>query len=373
MQRKLQFLRTIIWILIVLLICNQQQTARAERAKFKIGVIQSLTGMAEEDGQNIVRALRLAQEKINRRNPNTVELIIEDDATNPKNTVSAYRKLASQGVDALLAATWVHTTESLAPLARSKELVTISTSNFPEVLSLNRGGGYLYTTGYSLAEDVKTFERYITENKVKRIVFIRNSSSWSQIQVEYYRKVSEKHGVSVLKIHEAGKIEGNNWQAVLPGIKAINPDLLVFFLGKDDVEVLLRRISEIKLNIPLFGANHTYDAFKRSKHRDLYQGLCFTYPYQQLQRNPGFLAEFRARYNEEAQLYADSSYDALMILVKALQLAGKEKKTAQILQNEEFNGLVGNYRFSEEFSLSNGSTSLLCIKNGRLVGSQPDS
>ncbi|MCB0332816.1 MAG: ABC transporter substrate-binding protein [Bdellovibrionales bacterium] len=55
----------------------------------RVGVIQSLSGIAAEDGKTVVQALELAQEELERRGVQ-IELVVEDDQTIPKNTVSSY-------------------------------------------------------------------------------------------------------------------------------------------------------------------------------------------------------------------------------------------------------------------------------------------
>ena len=52
---------------------------------FRVGVIQSLSGLAAEDGKTVVQALTFAAEKI-RSEPGSpgIELLIEDDQTIPR-------------------------------------------------------------------------------------------------------------------------------------------------------------------------------------------------------------------------------------------------------------------------------------------------
>lgn len=75
----------------------------------KVGVAQSLTGIAYEDGTTVVRALRLAASDL-QKTGTSVELLIEDDATSPKKTVAAYQRLKAEGVGVIFGATWDFTT-----------------------------------------------------------------------------------------------------------------------------------------------------------------------------------------------------------------------------------------------------------------------
>jgi branched-chain amino acid transport system substrate-binding protein len=56
-----------------------------------------------------------------------------------------------------------------------------------------------------------------------------------------------------------------------------------------------------------------------------------------------FLREYRKAYNEDADMVGASSYDAFMILVKAIEKAGTDPKAIQkaLLETKDYNGLTG--------------------------------
>ena len=203
---------------------------------------------------------------------------------------------------------------------------------------------------------------------IKRFAIIRNSSPWSITQVGFYRKAAEKLAVQITDEFESTQLENNDWRTILPKLRAKDPDAIVLFLGKGDVDVILRRANEMKWAVKFFGSNHTLDAFKRTKHKEVYNGLCFTYPLQQLRKNPEFTSKYSTKYSEPPQLFTDTTYDAVYILVEAI----KESRESQIplklaLENTSYNGLLGKYKFRSNKSLATGNTSLVCIKNNELV------
>jgi branched-chain amino acid transport system substrate-binding protein len=56
-----------------------------------------------------------------------------------------------------------------------------------------------------------------------------------------------------------------------------------------------------------------------------------------------FLKKYREAYNEDADMVGASSYDAFMILVKAIEKAGTDAKAIQkaLLKTKDYNGLTG--------------------------------
>ena len=296
-----------------------------------------------------------------------VDLIIEDDRTSPRETVLAFHRLVGKKIDAIIGPTWVHVTQAITPLLPRAKVVAISTSSFPETLDFDRSKGYLFATSYSLRQDVKTFEHYVATRGVKKVAFITNSSTWGLHQLRSYKQVAKKLALEIVAEYSASKIEQNDWRAVLPSIQSREPDVLVLFLGKDDIEVIARRAREIQMKTPIFSSNHTYDTWKKARSRGTLEDVCFTYPYLQLQRNQGFLQKFEERFSVPAQLYADTSYDALLLLYAALVKSRESgRELPEVLRSQSFVGSVGTYRYSANESLSIGETSLVCVKDDLL-------
>ena len=83
----------------------------AQGKPIKIGVVASMTGPGAFYGENIQKGVGLAVEEINASGGvlgRPIEVIYEDDETNPQKTVSAARKLLSiDGVIVLLGVQWV--------------------------------------------------------------------------------------------------------------------------------------------------------------------------------------------------------------------------------------------------------------------------
>jgi len=97
-MNKTVFIPGVVSLLIASVCMSQTNpSATSDISAIKLGVIQSLTGAAEEDGRTIVRAVQLAADEINARGDVRVSLLIEDDATQPKNSVTSFNKLRVAG------------------------------------------------------------------------------------------------------------------------------------------------------------------------------------------------------------------------------------------------------------------------------------
>lgn len=340
--------------------------ALSSEGVFKIGVVQSLTGIAAEDGVNIVRSLRLAAEEINANEALQVELVIEDDQSASKNSVAAFNKLAAQGIHAVIGATWDFTTNPLLPLARREKIVVFSTSTLPEALNLKEADGFGFVNAISVQAEARPFEAFIKRHEIKKAIIIFANNPWGLTQLDAYSNLAGRHGVSVLEKVSPSQYDINEWREIVPRIKTLKPEAVVLLLNKADLQTFLRRAKELDLQARFFASKNLWDALRLSQGREEFEGVCCTYPFEQMMGQKDFTARFRQQYKDEARIYADNSYDALFILHKAFQLSQAQKiNLADALRTTEYQGLAGRYQYDALKSLSLGTSSLVCISNGR--------
>ena len=145
--------------------------ASDDRPNLRLGVVQSATGIAAEDGKTVLQALELAAEQL-RAGGTEVELLIEDDQSTPKNSVSAYHSLRQRHVDAVIAATWDFTTNSLIPLIAKDRVVLFNTSVPAESVLIERSDGYAFVNAVSIDEEVEPFKRFLKEKKIKSLTVV---------------------------------------------------------------------------------------------------------------------------------------------------------------------------------------------------------
>jgi branched-chain amino acid transport system substrate-binding protein len=356
--------------LLLLTICRYSpvHAQNSPDSPVRIGIIQSLTGIAQEDGQNALRAIRLAADNINKTQTPKIELVVEDDGSVSKNTVTAFQKLKRQNVEAIIGATWDFTTNAIIPLAAREQVVLLNSTTLPEALKLDEANDFAFNNALPIEEEMRPFEEYLQQKQVKSIAVFYVQNSWGEIQRTFYAAAAKKHSVQIVEEVPSASYEDNDWRIILPRVKSKGPDALVLLLNKNDIELVLRRTRELAIKTSFFSSKNTYAAFKSAKDPDLYAAVCFTYPYKQLKQNESFYQQFEAVYSQPPLIYTDSSYDAAQILHAAIRQAReKHCRVSEILKTVEFSGIVGSYKYSPQLSLANGTSSLVCVKKGELT------
>lgn len=350
----------------------ESQTTYAQssnsRDVIKVGVIQALTGIAAEDGKTTVQALKLAAEEINSKGQKKVELIIEDDQTDAKNSVSAFQKLRNDGVKVVVGATWSFTTNAIIQLAAQNGIVLINTSTIPECINLSDGKGLVFSNVMRTKEQARNFEDYVRRNNISDMVVVSVNNTWGESQRKIFLESAERLKVRVVDSLVSSSFDVNDWSAMIPRIASKKTQLVLLLLNKNDLGIFIRKARGQGIKTKMFASYHFYDTFKMAGATDIFNGVCFPYPLERVQKEPTFLAKYKEKYGEEPRIFADNSYDALFLIVKAAEMAAERRVSLDsALKQVELDGIVGRYLYSDESSLSIGSSSLICVEDGKLV------
>lgn len=334
----------------------------------KVGVIQSLTGFAAEDGKTVIQSLQLAAEDINARGSYHVQLLLEDDGTQTKNTVSAFEKLAEQDVAAIIGATWDFTSNAIMSRAGRKKIVLFNTSTLLEALNNSDAQGYAFVNASTAESEAGPFEKYLEAAQPKNAVVVFANNSWGETQLKVYKRIAASHGVKIIEELRSTLFDANEWNVFITKIKQKNANLVVLLLNKNDLTLFIRRGIEQELKSKIFASKNLYDAWEGEASKDIFNGVCFTYPLAQLSNEQPFVIRYRERYQENPRIYADNTYDSLFIIKIAYELAHKRQISLRdALRQVSYKGLVGTYNYSEKDSFSLGQASLVCIEEARLV------
>jgi branched-chain amino acid transport system substrate-binding protein len=343
-------------------------TAVCEQKTFRLGVIQSLSGIAAEDGHSALNGIQLAVDKINSATPGAIELLVEDDQTSPKVTVSAYDRLAAKNAAAIIGPTWDFLVRAIIPKIGQGKIPVISATMPHETVDAAAAQGRIFFTGTSVAAEAEAYKQYLKERHPSSAVILYPSNGWGEVQEQVYRKISEDNGVKIVGSHKNSDISGGEWETVLPRVKAEKAELILLLLNKDDISLIAKRLTELEIKSALFSSRNGFAAASDKANLRYLEDICFTYPLKELEGNKDFIEQYKTRYNTAPLQYTDSAYDSVFLLHDAFLCGSREHRPiSDCLRNTSFNGVQGQYKYSEKNSLSIGSSSLVCIKDGKLV------
>lgn len=229
-------------------------------ADIKIGLMCPLTGKWASEGQDMKNIVTLLAEQTNARggiNGKKVELVIEDDAGDPRTGALAAQKLVSAGVVAVIGTYGSAVTEATQNILDEAGIVQIGTGSTSIRLTEKGLPLFFRTCPRDDAQGVAAANE-IAAGKYSRVAILHDNSSYSKGLAEETRANLKKMNIPIV-FFDALTPGERDYTAILTKLKAANPDLVFYSGYYPETGMLLRQKKEMNWNVPMMGgdaANH---------------------------------------------------------------------------------------------------------------------
>ena len=354
-------------------------TAPAAGNVVKIGHVAPTSGAIAHLGKDNENGARMAIEELNAKGVMiggkkvTFELLVEDDAADPKQGTAAAQKL----VDAKVAGVIGHLNSGTS-IPASK---IYSDAGIPQISpsatnpKFTRQG--YKTTFRVVADDVHlggTLGRYaINQMKGKSIAVIDDRTAYGQGVAEEFKKAVEAGGGKIIA-HEFTTDKASDFTAILTTIKGKQPDVL-FFGGMDAVAgPMLKQVKQLGMKVRFAGGDGICTTELAKLAGDSMadeQVICAEAGGVEGEQKAGmddFRTKFKAKYNADVQVYAPYVYDAVKVMVAAMVKADSSdpvKYLPVLAKTEGHKGVTGTISFDEKGDVKNGALTLYTYKGGK--------
>jgi branched-chain amino acid transport system substrate-binding protein len=344
----------------------------------KIGHVGPLTGSIAHLGKDNENGARMAIADLNAKKLRiggqeiTFELVAEDDAADPKQGTAAAQKLVDAKVVGVIGHLNSGTTIPASRIYKDAGIPQISPSatnprytqqGFPTAFRVVAHDGQLGgTLGRYAVQDVKA----------KSIAIIDDRTPYGQgVADEFEKAVKAAGGKTVGREYTNDK--ATDFNAVLTKLKAAKPDL-VFFGGMDAVAgPMLRQMKQLGVNAKFMGGDGICTGELAKLAGDAMadgQVVCAEaggISGDKIKGMDDFKARFKSRFNADVQIYAPYVYDAMMVMVAAMQKADSTdpKKYLGELAKISYDGVTGKIAFDAKGDIRNGSLTLYTYKAGK--------
>lgn len=332
----------------------------------KIGVILPLTGKTSYVGEWVRQGIELAVDNLKNQGK-IVEISYEDDACDPQEAVASINKLVNiDDLKVVLGPVCSSSVLAVAPIAERNEVIifsTVATSS-----KITNAGDYVFRNRESDQLHGKTIAEFAFNNLKSRkagVLFL-NLDNGINFKESFKKRFSELGGEVV--IEESFEMKDTDYRTQLTKIKQANPDVL-YFAGQR-MENAVVQAKSLGLNQQILGPSTMQtDSLLKVAGKSA-EGIIYTYPNfdPQAPQSRSYNAKYLAKYNEQSEAYASNSYDALIILVTAIE---KCKENTQCIKEYLYN--IKNYKgVSGEFGFDiNGDVErdlvIKTVKDGEFV------
>ncbi|MGD9946197.1 MAG: branched-chain amino acid ABC transporter substrate-binding protein [Burkholderiaceae bacterium] len=345
----------------------------------KIGHVGPLTGSIAHLGKDNELGGKLAVEELNAKKLKiggrdvSFELLSEDDAADPKQGTAAAQKLVDAKVAGVIGhlnsgtsipASRIYSDAGIAQISPSSTAPKYTQQGFKTTFRVVANDGQLGGT----------LGRYaVKELQSKAIAIIDDRSAYGQGVADEFQKAVRAAGGKIVG-REFTTDKATDFNAILTKLKGARPDL-IFFGGMDAVGgPMLRQMKQLGLeNVKFMGGDGICtgelpklagDALGNEKI------VCAEAGGVTADRVAGmdaFKKRFKEKYNVDVQLYAPYVYDAVNVLVAAMQKANSTdpKKYLPELHKISYEGVTGKISFDQRGDIKDGALTLYTYKNGQ--------
>ena len=341
----------------------------------KIGASAPLTGPQAHIGKDNENGTRMAIEDANARGVTIggkkarFELLSEDDQTDPRIATVVAQKLVDAKVNGIIGHLNSGTT---IPASR-----IYNDNNIPQISPSATAVGYTaqgFKTAFRVmandGQQGKVLGEFAAKNlAAKKIAVIDDRTAYGQGLADEFVKSAQASGAQIVA-HEYTTDKAVDFTAVLTSIKGKQPDL-VFFGGMDPQGVpLVKQLKALGLNAKFMMGDGGYTPKLIELAGAAAEGTYASLPGVPLEQMPGgkdFSQRYQEKFKQPIQLYAPYCYDAVNVMIAAMQKAGSAEPAKYLpeLAKIEHDGVTAKITFDEKGDLKGGAITLYQVQQGK--------
>ncbi len=219
------------------------------QAPIKIGVIQPLSGPVAASGNYVRMGAEIARDWINARGGvggRKIELVIEDNKSDPKEAASAAEKLIVRDKVPAIMGAW-GSSMTLAAMPKLEEYgvpMVVETSSASTVTK--RGNPWIFRISPPSEMEALGLERYVDKLGVKKADFLAVNTDWGRGAIGAFGDMLKKKGVAV-GAAEFMDQSATDMNAQLTKIKAAGGDTLFLTTAVEQITLVLKQAQEQRL------------------------------------------------------------------------------------------------------------------------------
>jgi urea transport system substrate-binding protein len=310
--------------------CAEEEDAGGDGAgggagePFKLGALIPLTGIETHVGQSMQVSTEIAVEEINDAGGvlgRQIELIVEDEASDPAVAVEKARKLVREDGVTFIVGTLISAVRNAVVEVTGPAQVPLFNPTYYE-------GGlcdqYFFSTGALPNQQIDPFIPWIVDNMGKSFYLIGSDYVWPRGSNEHIKRNLEALGGSVLG-EEYVPFGKTDFSAEINRILDANPDVLYPLIAGVDGITFWKQLA----GFPFKGARASHsvsEAIVPGLDPDTAKGIVSAAPYFMVVDNPAnnaFLEKYQARGAADyVDTFGEGLYDAVHLFAVGAEEAG---------------------------------------------------
>jgi branched-chain amino acid transport system substrate-binding protein len=365
--------------------CGKTESAQtvassSDELIIKIGAAAPLTGPQAHVGKDNENGTRMAIDDANAKGiviggkKAHFELLSEDDQTDPKTATIVAQKLVDAKVNGVIGHMNSGTSIPASSIYFKNGIPQISPS--ATAIKFTAQG---YKTAFRVMTNDAQQGKALGEFAIKvlsgkKVAVIDDRTAYGQGLADEFVKAVEANGGQVIT-REYTTDRAVDFTAVLTSIKGKQPDLL-FFGGMDPQGVpMVKQLRALGMKTQFMMGDGGYTPKLIELAGDAVDGTYASLPGVPLDNMPSgrdFSTRYEARFHQPIQLYAPYCYDAVNVMIAAMQKAGSAEPAKYLPEvgKVELEGVTAKIAFDENGDIKGGAVTIYQVRKGQWVAVQ---
>lgn len=350
----------------------------AQEQVVKIGHVGPLSGQIAHLGKDNENGARMAIDVLNTKGVTIggkkIKFVLqaEDDGANPQQATAAAQKLADAKVNGVIGHLNSGTTIPASKIYNDAGIPQISPSatNPKYTMQGYKGAFRVVANDGQLGGALGRFTA--SDIKAKRIAIIDDRTAYGQGVADEFAKAAKAAGLTIVG-RQYTTDKATDFNAILTAIKGKSPDL-IFFGGMDAVGgPMLRQMKQLGISAKFMGGDgictEQLPSLAGAGMSDGQVVCAEAGGVEESQKKivEKFRSDYKKKFGVEVKLYAPYVYDAVMVMVAAMQKANSVEPAKYLpeLAKINYEGVTGKIEFDARGDIKNGLLTLYTYKGGK--------
>jgi branched-chain amino acid transport system substrate-binding protein len=361
--------------------------AAAQGNVIKIGVNQPLTGVVAASGNFVTNGAKIAADEINAKggiNGSKVQLVIEDNKSNPTEAANATEKLIVRDKVPVLLGAWssTYTLAAMPKLMEYKVPMVVETSGADKITT--SGNPYIFRICPTNDMEAKSFQSHVKPLNIKKADMLVVNNDWGRGSADSFKRMLQDQGVKVGTILTMDAA-AQDVTSQLAQLKGTDADTLFVTTAVEQLTLVLKQAQalSVKRQIITLGGSQSPDQLidhVGTAANGTMHNMMFAPWVPEASADPtaarAFIAEWNKRNFDKAGLTEGfRGYDGIRTIAAAIAKAGAAdpEKIRAALWDVELTGLAGKIKFEKvgpqgkESGQSTPNTFLVRVDNGKVA------
>lgn len=347
--------------------------AQAQEQIVKVGQTGPLSGPNAFAGKDNENGTRLAIEELNAKKITVAgktlkfELQSEDDQCDPKAGVAVAQKLVDDGIKYVMGPYCSGVAIPASRIYNEGGALVSTVGTNPKVTE----GGYknlfrIIAGDNQIGASMATYAAKVL--KAKTVAIVDDRTAFGQGVAAEFIKEAKVQGINILA-QEYTTDKATDFSAILTNIKAKKPDVIFFGGYAPQAGPMARQMQQLAIKAKMLGGDTLCSPEMGKLGGEAVNDVVFCAQggsmLDKTNDGPAFKAKFKKRFSLDADAYAASFYDQMMLVGASMQKAQSidPNKVGAEMQNGSYKGVAGTYAYDDKGNMKQAPITVYTFKN----------